>query len=1142
MSTPEIGGPPPEQPKGSKIKEFISKLIPFRRGRSTQRRNMEAPQTPTPGGSDWDLPDFKPQSAKPEPPQPPPEEKKTRWLPRPKETTPPEPKAPDFDRRFSQEAKYLSEKYGGPDLKILPKDEWAIHYQNGAEAQNNAIGGLLQGSTTSSAAVSDLTPDALLYDASELESQGLPAVEARVMDAATGIRTYDYQRFAEFTSSMQGTHMNQQNAERIYGTIAADRSREIMLTSYDASHQHRVVSTMDRMVGEVESMTPHLNGMDQILSAARLQYFNEHQRIHTSGATPGNMIASENVPFYENIHGAYRDYVVRGDNDAYRHLVDVIHEYFREDRTTKDQTPPTPPPDDSKDRQDQQQDPPQNEEMSEPPRASDEYSQPTESPRGGPEFVITPPHKDYYVRERHTHYDRATKTWSHTKNLSSYTKTSNAADKKTIAGEVKGNINTLLELPIPPEHIVDAGSVESSGQRPEIFQDETGTFYFKKADAGKYHVDFVKEDSAVIPPTPDESLSMYQGPLSDATETFLSSLSGSAIEKVGAIQQFLSQQHTYPDNPGEIQNGIRNGSTGDNYIQNLDNSPELECYSTATLYAALSRHENIPTRVVIGDLITEAKGGKAVIDSTTKHAWNEVWVGSKWITIDATPSKAGEQGDSGDQKDPGDSGDKSQQGEPGNQQGDGEQSEGQGEPGEQSSEQSESGEQSGQQGQLGDGSSQSGEPGTQESSGQSSNQQMPGNDLVPNQSASDTDINQGEANIDQADEAINQAQQRQEDLRQQMDDASSFEDMQRLQDELERSEELFKDMKEELEKKAKAKEEQMKKKLEDELKKMERDGFLNPDRRKELKKQLEEGEISSNDLDRLKATVEKSPDYLEFKTLRDEARPFVGEALRRLAPLLPTVETIQTDTERTSRYGEFDPSLVSDTESYITGRVMRPRTARPETRPFILADLMIDVSLSMREGKKLPDAKFLLVFFNELFKEIHKKYGYIHYSISSFADDIMPIKTPNQDPTDPKPYTYPDGSKSTVNAKIIQGMRLRSGTDILQAVNASSQNLNTLSRQYPNYFSGLYFVGDGQDMHGHDPQIVNFMNTTDSQNGFGRHRRSATMLGGPSQRDVLAKLFGDKNTAVAPDRQSLINAWISQFGRDVKQYMTRMGY
>lgn len=259
-ATPEDDAPPedvepepPSQRQGPKIVELLRRWF-GRRNKNITPHEPQEPEVPPPPPELPDLPfDFDPPSQGDE----------NASLP-----------DPNVDREKAREMERLEKKHSKPDLQILPHDEWALHHPNGSDARDAAIDGVLNGSVTPDDAIPDITPDALLYRADDIDERGFDAVDHQVMDAVKGIEEYDFERFAKFLEEMRGK-MSREEAERIYGAIANDRARHAMLEDYDAQNRQRILNQTEQTAQHINDALPQLEGMDEIIAAAKGNYYQE---------------------------------------------------------------------------------------------------------------------------------------------------------------------------------------------------------------------------------------------------------------------------------------------------------------------------------------------------------------------------------------------------------------------------------------------------------------------------------------------------------------------------------------------------------------------------------------------------------------------------------------------------------------------------------------------------------------------------------------------------------------------------------------------------------------------------------------------------------------------------------------------------
>ena len=108
---------------------------------------------------------------------------------------------------------------------------------------------------------------------------------------------------------------------------------------------------------------------------------------------------------------------------------------------------------------------------------------------------------------------------------------------------------------------------------------------------------------------------------------------------------------------------------------------------------------------------------------------------------------------------------------------------------------------------------------------------------------------------------------------------------------------------------------------------------------------------------------------------------------------------------------------------------------------------------------------------------------------------------------------------------------------MLDGIKKAAQDLNEAVVEYPDYASAFYFVGDGGDTNGNATNITQFLHMNESERGFGEHMYSAILMGNEAQRSVLADIFGDEHTNVAPDLDSLIEKSMEKFEDDLEEYL-----
>lgn len=1027
---------------------------------------------------------------------------------------------------FAREKIFLAEQVaeGGP--KVVPGKTWALHYPHGNEARFTAILGLLSGRARPEEVVGDLRPDAFTYDVTDINSQGLGPVTGRVRDVSAYITHYDYLQFAQFVSEMQRTGITPDTAQSLYDGIVQSRIRKKMIDSYGYTGRQQMEDVLRFEAERTAQRIGNLSGVEKVLTALEVNWLAEDLRVVRTELRDQAVVqlSQDERQLYDQLRDSYQGYVRQGDRAAYEELINGVKESIlriqqapeileaqekdggqeqleQELERYKDQAvPPVTPGDPAI-----------------PPDDSDEYHTPPAMPgeskeqaESRPYFEITPsgsstrPLTGYYASGRKSYYDVDSKTWSKRKQLSPYNLSLPGSERQTISGVTSPG---LKSLPIPNGYGLDVSSLKFNGARPEIFRDQNGCNYIKTDGISTFSIDFLKQNPPLVGfPVAEDIIPIHRGQLSVFTEQIMTGSSGDAVQKAELFCQYLLSKHFYPGD-GDLQMAqalqfkLRNESTGDNYIQNLDQSEYLECYSANTLFIAMLRKVGIPARLVVGHKVEGARDGKARIDSQTGHAWAEIWDGNAWRRMDATPRPKQQKKD---QK--GDSNTPTQEAQDG-------------------------GVDRQDQGQRGQGEQQ-GQP--QQGQGAQSGESIPGQQIQQMGEASDQDITQGESQLDNAKQFLEHLQQQQENMDQRLENAQSFQDLQELQREAQNSE-LFGDMKQDLQDKLDAKEKQMRDVVKENLDEMVQDGFLNEERRQELEQQMDQGQLE--ELDRIRQQIEReSKAFNEYQEIKEEVTPLVDQWFDYFVERLPRQEEVELDEDSLTRQGAFNRHSVMRPRNLLFGTVKNPRMIKPSVKPKFLASVMVDVSGSM-QGEKLSMARKLLIFYNELFSRISQDFGFIRYAINIFSDNVAELKGYDQDYESPVRYDWGDGTKATIKARLMQALRTWGGTNILPAIQKAAEDLNRETFEFPDYASAFYFIGDGRDTVGNSERIEEFLSISEAEGGFGSHLLSAIMLGDEAQRRELVAIFGDDHTTVAPDFEALVEQSMYKFDEDMEAYL-----
>lgn len=1032
------------------------------------------------------------------------------------------PRFPQKDK-FAREKIFLAELGAERGIKVVPGKAWAYHYPQGAEARSNSLSGLLNGQTKPEDAARVLKPDAFTYDISDLEQVGNQPVIGRVRDAAAYITHYDYPRFARFVSEMQGTGITADTAQSLYDGIAQSRIRKIMIDSYGYTGKEQMKDALRIEAENTAQNIGNLSKAENVLAALKMDWFAEDLQIARTEQRDKSLeqLTQDELELYDKLRDPYQSYVRRGDQTAFDSLVSGVKEYIpgiqkepiqaersaEQEQLEKDlenyireNEQPSPMPELSN--QVRERYPASNESTGEFKEGEGRILAEI-SPAGSSKYPLT----DYYATTILSDFDIDSKAWVPDRQLNPYSKSLQGEERQVYQATVSAGTN---HIDIPQTYGLDLPTLRYSGAKPEIFQDQNGCFYLKTDGKTQYSVEFLKDsDPQSTPPTAKDLKSLYRESLSSRLEQKIQDAAHSPLDNIGRaeiLRSDLFSNHFYPGDGDPkmaeaLQRKLDAESTADNFISNLEQSEYLECKSANTLFVASLRKAGIPARLVMGHHIKSAKDGKAVIDSSTGHAWSLVWDGKEWRRMDATPKPRHQKKDQGnDQSSPSQ---KAQDGgiEP---------------PPDKAQDKQGQDEAKEEKGQKGQG----GQPGESKSG-----QQMG--------DATDQEIAQGESQLENAKQFSQQMERQKKNIDQKLEKTNSFRDLEKLKEEAENSE-LFEDMKKDIDKKTEAKKEQMKDTIKEKLGDMADDGFLDDERKDELEKQLEDRKL--DELDQLRQEVEReSRLHNEYLEIKDEVMPSVDRWYEYFAERLPREEEVEPDEDSLTRQGAFNRHAAMKYRNLVYGTVKNPRIIKPSIKPKFLAAIVLDVSGSMK-GQKLKMARKQLIFYNELFSRISSRFGYLRYANYSFSDNVTKLKGYEQDYESPERFDWGDGTRSTVKARIMQQMHAEGGTNMLQVLKEASEDLNRETFKFPNYASSLYYMGDGEDTCNNAGNIKRFLNLSESEQGFGDHMLSAIMMGNETQRKALAGIFGEDHTTVAPDFDTLIEESMYKFDGDIGAY------
>lgn len=1021
----------------------------------------------------------------------------------------------DKNSHLIKEVVSLAEQAARDGMKAVPGKKWGLHYPKNQLSVQDTLQGLLDGKLQPDKVAPNLKPDAIVFDIKDIETQGVEAVSARISEISLYYQHMDYQQYAEFVASMHGKNIPLHELQTTYDGMVRARVQKRLYDSFGSGGQRRMKEAFGEELEHIESNFGQLSSVDRVLAALKQNWLANGMGF----SDPNNrnilekLLNEQEHLLYDQIKESFINYAQTGDENAYQQIVKTIASQFPKI---------IPPPIESRQQPsqagqelaeelkqlDHQPGPPgSQDDPAIPPEDSDEYhTQPpndsgaSSQEKGGSSrvyFEIKPPLGGYYVQGRKSYYDVDRKVWSKQKKLTPYSTSLSAvsANRHQISGYISSSITAL---PLPKTFAIDSSTIQSSnGSTISVFRDQNGCFYLKADKPTHFSVDFLKEPNQFPEGIISEDVSpMYRGSLSTATENFIQSVSGDAVQKARHIRAYIHSHHFYPGG-GDLtmaqglQYKLRKESTGDTYIQNLDTSEYLECYSANTLFCAMLRKVGVPARLVVGDRVQGGKNGKSAITDQTGHAWSEIWDGKQWVRFDATPAAKPEDKKQNQNKD----------------------------------EQNQSAEEA-QDGAADEASPPQSDQNNQEQQSQNSSQNV-----------SDQELQDGQKQLENAQNQLDEMRQKQSELKDKISEADSFDDIKKLREEIEKQD-LLEEMEQSLDDSLEAKLEELKDEVKDKLQQMVDDGFLEQEMMDRLLEEMEEATESS--LKEIEEEIEReSKLYDAYEALREAVQPYVDEWWEYFADRLPKEQQIDLDDDSLTRSGALNRRSVQRFRNLMFGRVKNPRKFDDSVKPRFLATVMIDTSGSM-SGEKLRQAMLLLVFYNELFSRISSEYGYIRYANYTFSDSVREIKTFDQDYNSPNRYKHADGSSSTIKVRLMKAITASGGTNMLDGVRKAGADLNKQVAEYPDFLSALYFIGDGGDTCGNAQRIKDYLHNTDSEKGgFGKHLLSAIMLGGEDLKTQLAAIFGNEATSVATNFDQLIEKSMLKLEEDIIGYLSK---
>ena len=897
-----------------------------------------------------------------------------------------------YSAEILQQAQHLCQNFSTNACRVVSGEEWGIHYPQGPEIRKASLKALYEGEQTKESVLPIIQPDGVIFPMEEISSQGFQAVESRLRDITGRVSANDTGNFLDYLSGAKEKGISAKEAFAFHESVIRTQTQRKLFDSYGYTGKEQM-----RAAFREESKRLSVQLAQEPSSPAKAMKALKSEWLDSvSGVSSSFTLDGQTKLLVDQLQPSFEKYIRQGDQGSFEALEESLVNRTQ-NKIQKEEK-----------------------DLSIPPEEKDTYEVPPlqqspESKEKEPEiilFEITPSGSSRavkigkYIQARKSYFNPQTIEWSTQKQITEYKEKIEGTERQTIRGRLE---KTMFALPRPENHAFDIKSLSYTGnKKPLLFRDQNGCFYIQGFGSGEFSIDYLQENppfEGSVPISEDTKKLFQTGTLSSQTESFLSSLSCSSTQKAIKIQHYIKNNHFYPGDGNDLKKAealqaqLKHNSNADNYIQNLDASELLECYSAQNLFIALCRSAGVPARLGTGHELDSAQNGKAEITNKTAHAWSEIWDGQQWQTIDATPSPRAP-----DKKNESDN-----------------------------------------------------------TSTERANDELNSSDdsdctYSDLDETSDLDFSEAQEKQQQLKDTLIENQHRKQHLQKEISAAESAKELKELQNRL-NAEDLLEDLNGELQKILEAKENSLKEKLKDQIDQMHDEGFLNEETLEKMQKELAEGV----DLDQFETQLQyENKFYKEYEHIRENVLPLVEEWYEHFSQHLPRKENFSYDEDAMSRRGRLDTRSVNKFRNLTFQTVYNPRVIESDIEPKFIASIVVDISGSMG-GQRIYDARKMLVFYSELFEKISQTFGYIKFSIHVFDDEVTLIKDFDQSYDSTERYSYDGREQSTVKYRLMDKVKTRGGTDILRAVKKSAESLNTEKEEHPDYLSALYFIGDGGD-------------------------------------------------------------------------------
>src|SRR3989344_6971905 len=230
--------------------------------------------------------------------------------------------------KLTREMLFLAEQAAEGKLKVLPGKEWALHYPVDTAARAEKLQGLLKGKYKATEVAHDIKPDALFYDAQDIQKEGLEKVSGRIRDLSAFIAHYDYPRFAQFVESMRGHDIPLEDLDNLYSDVTQARVQKKVMDSYGHTGRKQMESALQN---EASHTIQNINGLprsEKVLKALKVNWLSEDMGLVSMEERDRviSLLSGDERKLFEDLQSSYRDYIQRGDESGYKKLTDTVRE------------------------------------------------------------------------------------------------------------------------------------------------------------------------------------------------------------------------------------------------------------------------------------------------------------------------------------------------------------------------------------------------------------------------------------------------------------------------------------------------------------------------------------------------------------------------------------------------------------------------------------------------------------------------------------------------------------------------------------------------------------------------------------------------------------------------------------------------